>query len=155
MATVNGLEHAFFVSHNRESSARAAHNSLWVTRQTDAMGRLATSAAQAINQLVTSVRSSQSTLDVGFPGLAPPRIKRSEALVRAHGLPASFVRLARKYRVPGSLLAAATRKLKSGAAPPSYATSSYGVLSYPPLISAEQSEANALLAYGQLLLTHG
>ena len=78
--------------------------------------------------------AAQSTLDVGFPGLAPPRIKRSEALVRAHGLPASFVRLARKYRVPGSLLAAATRRrFKSGAAPPSYATSSYGVLSYPPL----------------------
>jgi hypothetical protein len=154
MAKVDGLEYALSISHNRRTSAQRAHNSVWVKRQTAAMGRFAIEAGDASTALITLIQQSTSTLSAPFPGLTAANLKHAKRYVRAHGLPPSFVRLATKYGLPSSLLAAAKQTLTSAAALPSYATSMYGLLSYPPLITAEQQAANALLAYGQLLVAH-
>jgi hypothetical protein len=155
LAIVNGLEHAFFVSHNRETSAKAAHSALWVKRQTAAMGRFAIQAGQAINQLITLVQQSRATLSNSFPTLTPADLKHEAAYVRAHGLPTSFVRLAHKSGLSAATLDAIKRRILAGTGLPSYATSIDGILSNPALISAEQAEANGLQAYGQLLLATG
>jgi hypothetical protein len=151
-ATLSGLVEGFDVSNNRESSAKAAHSSLWVKRQIAAMGRFAVQAAQTVDQLITLIQESKSTLSIPFPGLTPTPLQRAAKYVRAHGLPRSLLNLATKYRIPTSLLHTIERKLKSGAALPSYATSIYGILSNPALINADQAVATALRAYGQLLL---
>jgi hypothetical protein len=151
-AIVNGLERAAGVSSNRAGSARNAHSAVWVKRQTQALGHYAIRAGEAIARLVTLIQQSQPTLSVPFPGLTPADLKRAEDYVRRHGLPASFVRLAKRYGVPASTLAAVKKRLNAGAGLPSYATSIYGLVSYPPLITAEHKAANALQTYGHLLL---
>jgi hypothetical protein len=155
IATVNGLELAFSVSYNRMTSANSAHSSLWVKRQAAAMGRFASQAADAINRLITLIRGSRSSLSAPFPWLTPANITQAIHFVRAHGLPKSLVRLADRFGLSRSLLAAVEQRLKSGAPLPSYATSVYGLLSYAPFITAEQKAANALQTYGQLLLATG
>jgi hypothetical protein len=154
-ATVDGLDYAIYVSNNRQSSALAAHSSYWVKRQTAAMGHFGIEAAQAITQLVTLIQQSKATLSVPFPGLTPTKVKRALNYVRAHGLPKTLLNLAKRYRIPTSLLSTIKRRVKTGAALPSYATSIYGILSNPSFINAARAEANALQAYGQLLLAKG
>jgi len=154
MATVNGLEYAFYVSHNRESSAKAAHNSLWVKRQTAAMGRFAIHTGQALDKLIALIQQSKSTLSTPFPGITPAALKRAAKYVRAHGLPTSFLNLAHKYGLSGAVVAAIKRKLLASTGLPSYATSIYGIFSNPSLINSAQAEATALITYGQLLVAH-
>jgi hypothetical protein len=151
MATVNGLEDAFYVSHNRETSATVAHNSVWINRQTAAMGRFAVQAARAINQLVTSIEQSKSTLSTPFPRLTAANLQHAAQYVHAHGLPTSLAKLARKDGLSAGILAAIERRIVPGKPLPYYAASIYGILSNPSLINAARAEADALLAYGQLL----
>ena len=69
IARVNGLDQAFLVSNNRRASASKARATLWVKRQTQAMGRYAIKAADAIGKLVTLIQQAQATLSAPLPPL--------------------------------------------------------------------------------------
>ena len=155
IARVNGLDQAFLVSNNRRASASKARATLWVKRQTQAMGRYAIKAADAIGKLVTLIQQAQATLSAPLPPLTTQDLKQAALGVAAHGLPTSLTSLWSKYRLPASLLAKVKKRVQSRTPPTRYASSVYGVLGQPTLLADLQSEGDALRLYGQLLLAVG
>ncbi|MGO9971843.1 MAG: hypothetical protein ACLP01_03230 [Solirubrobacteraceae bacterium] len=154
MATVNGLVTAMVISTNRASSAKAAHSTVWFKRQSQAMGRFATEAGQAIDKLVTLLRASKALASVRFPAFTPALLKELAEKVRAHGLPAGVVRSARHNGLSAATIARIARQLASGVAPAGLASSLYGQLSAPALVNSELSAARALLTYGRYELAY-